>query len=112
MASFLQFIGAMTWLAVLVLLVIASVGLVLHLGEILAKRIEFKAIKDERERIAKELITDSRWFGESKEAQLAIYILGNRLLKDAATCTSTTREQWRREVAATKEEATCPIQQA
>ncbi len=112
MASFLTVIGGITWVAALIALILGGVSLVLHFAEVITARIEIRAYKDERERIARDLITDSRWFSESKETQSAIRIIGDRLLHDAATCVSSTRDAWRKENGTTEAKPECQSQPA
>ncbi len=103
MASFLLFIGYATWLVVLVAIVAASVAFVLNGVEHVVLKIEKKAENEERQRIANDIITNSWWFSESPEALISVKLIGQRLMNGPTICISTVREEWRKEVSASKE---------
>lgn len=65
------------------------------------ERIQDQGARKERGRVANQIITDSWWFSESKEANAAMKIYGQNMRSGSGDI-STIREEWRKEIAGAK----------
>lgn len=103
MQNAISILGMISWIALIIGLMALLLSASCFFAEKLVSRIQCDTKEAVRSEIANDILNTAWWFSESVEAQEGMRAYGKALAKAQRCCSSTMREEWRKEIAKSKE---------
>ena len=99
MQTVLNVLGVITWIVLVIAIIALFFNVSCFFAEKLVSKIQGDAKEAIRAEIANDILNTSWWFSESIEANLALNTYGKALMNSSRCCSSTMRDEWRKECA-------------
>ncbi len=110
MQTAVSILGVIAWIVLAACLLGVTFSLSCFFAEKLVNKIQQDSKDAIRAEIANDILHTAWWFSGSIEASEAMKAYGKNLMNGQRFCSSTVREEWRKEVAKSKEtENKCPV---